>query len=398
MAARRRRTPSLHVHRPINAGDNSLSTDDGTASGVALTVDQRGAGYERIIAGTVDLGAQEAHYITVTTTVDEDDGTDDPGTGSGTSLREAIDAANAAPGPTLIVFSATDAGGAVNFHDQTPDVITLNGTQLEISSDITIAGPGADLLTISGNDASRVFEIASGDHDVTMDFLSINDGYEDGSDGNGGAIRNFSSGIVELQNVQLSENRAAAVESQVSPEIFVHEAHGGAISHSNGTLAISNSRITGNIALGSQRNSAGAIIAESGIVQLVDTSVRGNQSHEGGAVFVTGNAFLSVLRSTIAGNRALHGVDGDGAEIKGQGGAIYNQGELTAINSTVSGNRAAFGGGSIFNEGGSSTILIHSTVTLNTTDSAGVAGIESSSGLTLQNTIVAGNLASGSAS
>ena len=43
----------------INAGDNSLATETGLAGGPALTTDQRGTGFDRIAAGTVDIGAFE---------------------------------------------------------------------------------------------------------------------------------------------------------------------------------------------------------------------------------------------------------------------------------------------------------------------------------------------------
>ena len=43
----------------INAGDNSLATDDAKVTGNSLATDQRGTGFERILGGTVDIGAIE---------------------------------------------------------------------------------------------------------------------------------------------------------------------------------------------------------------------------------------------------------------------------------------------------------------------------------------------------
>ncbi|MCA9127265.1 MAG: DUF11 domain-containing protein, partial [Planctomycetales bacterium] len=54
-------THSLLVgSQAINAGDNTLATEDGTATGTALTTDQRGAGFARKLGSAVDIGAFES--------------------------------------------------------------------------------------------------------------------------------------------------------------------------------------------------------------------------------------------------------------------------------------------------------------------------------------------------
>ena len=47
----------------INAGSNALAVD---ANGNPLTTDQRGAGFPRIMGGTVDIGAYESPYFSQT--------------------------------------------------------------------------------------------------------------------------------------------------------------------------------------------------------------------------------------------------------------------------------------------------------------------------------------------
>ena len=64
------------------------------------------------------------------------------------SLREAIMAANSAPGADLIRFAPAARDGT----------IALTSGQLSITDDLTIDGPGANRLTVSGNNASRVFQ------------------------------------------------------------------------------------------------------------------------------------------------------------------------------------------------------------------------------------------------
>ena len=51
-----------------------------------------------------------SHLIVVTTAVDEDNGSADPSLGTGTSLREAINLANGAPGADTIDFHIPGAG------------------------------------------------------------------------------------------------------------------------------------------------------------------------------------------------------------------------------------------------------------------------------------------------
>ena len=81
----------------INAGDPAF----------APATDQRGFARD----AAPDIGAYEvSHRIVVTTAVDEDNGTADPSVGTGTSLREAINLANSAPGADTIDFNIPGAG------------------------------------------------------------------------------------------------------------------------------------------------------------------------------------------------------------------------------------------------------------------------------------------------
>ena len=78
------------------------------------------------------------------------------------SLRAAVVAANANPGPDAIDFATTGT-------------IALTSGQLDITDSLTINGPGANSLTVSSNHASRVFGIA-GDPTVTIAGLTVANG------------------------------------------------------------------------------------------------------------------------------------------------------------------------------------------------------------------------------
>src|SRR5207248_2999642 len=67
------------------------------------------------------------------------------------SLRDAILAAEANPGPDMIAFAKGVQGA-----------ITLMSGEFLITSDLTINGPGANRLTINGNDSSRIFDVVGG--------------------------------------------------------------------------------------------------------------------------------------------------------------------------------------------------------------------------------------------
>src|SRR5262245_39159212 len=84
--------------------------------------------------------------------------------GSASSLRSAINQANAAPGPDTIAFARGLHG-----------TVALDPTrgELDITGSLTIDGPGANRLTVSGNDASRVFSVSGSTTDVEIRQLTI---------------------------------------------------------------------------------------------------------------------------------------------------------------------------------------------------------------------------------
>jgi uncharacterized repeat protein (TIGR01451 family) len=124
-------------------------------------------------------------------------------------------------------------------------------------------------------------------------------------------------------------------------------------------------------------------------VSILNLTMANGRANQGGGIFNSGN--LTISNSTISGNNAVGGT--------AEGGAIYsNSGTLTILNSTISGNMANGSGGGLFNTGTSTATLVNVTVTNNRTDADGAApgpggGIAQSSSnpVTLRNTIVAGN-------
>jgi hypothetical protein len=124
-----------------------------------------------------------------------------------------------------------------------------------------------------------------------------------------------------------------------------------------------------------QYPSGGGVLNE-GILTLLNGTVTGNA---GGGLFNYGT--LTLLNSTVSGNTA------------DWGGGLYNHGMLTLTNSTVSGNTADWGGG-LYNIYDSTMTLINSTVSGNTAsyDGGGLSNHYVGT-MTLINSTISGNTA-----
>jgi predicted outer membrane repeat protein len=372
------RTHALLPGSPaLNAGDPAAVAGVG---GVPA-FDQRGEGYPRVL-GRIDIGAYESVTELVVDSIS--DVSDGDYTVGNLSLREAIELSNATGGANTITF---DTAGVFS----TPQTIVLTGGQLRITDDLTITGTGAANLTIDGNNSSRIFNIndaTAAQVPVVIDGLTVTGG-RTGS-GTGGGILNHEN--LTLQNSVVSGNVT---------KLGGRGGNGGGI-WSSGTLVISNSDITGNDGY------YGGGIWNSGSLTISGGTVSDNASFDyGGGIWSGHNATATITGSTITGNvsdLAGGGVYTDG-EIRienstisdnigdsgGVGGGFLSGSRAIAIinNSTVSGNKAAFGAG-LANRG--TLEITNSTITGNTGESVG--GILSSRGtVSLSNTIVAGNTA-----
>jgi hypothetical protein len=169
----------------------------------------------------------------------------------------------------------------------------------------------------------------------------------------------------------------------------------GIVNAGSGTLTLANSTVSGNQAA-TFGYGLGAGIHNEGEMTVTNSIISGNlgQHAEGGGIYNAASGTLSLINSTVSRNYG--GRDGPA-----YGGGIYNRGEMTIINSTVSENRVAgfqpadpwiggFGGG-IYSSGWTS--LINTTVASNLADYGG--GIGNSGTLTVTNSTVSGNTAHG---
>jgi hypothetical protein len=292
----------------INAGRN--------VSAAALPADQRGYG-PRITGGTVDIGAYEfgaaapePASLVVTSTSDTVTAFDYQ-----TTLREAIALPNPFNEARTITFSSTTAGGAVDFHDGTTRVIDLSSQLPALTSQTTLSGPGAPRLIIqrptTATTGFRLMEVAAL-ADATISSLTLKGGQTSGA---GAGILN------------------------------------------GGTLTVNSCTMLGHASTG-----FGGGIANQGILTVNQTHMEGNTGARGGAVFNTGSAALS--RCFIFENNAAS-----------EGGGIHNAGTLTLFQSQMSYNNVGSFGGGIYSGLNSTLTLYNSTVGNNVSSSMGGGGI-----------------------
>jgi CSLREA domain-containing protein len=264
------------------------------------------------------------------------------------SLHEALQAANT----NSLVY---DCGQGDSLTDTI--IFSVHGTitltsQLTVLPEGSVIVDGKDKVTLSGETAGRVWWVEP-DGQLTLRGLSIEDALL-GDEYGGGLYNN--SGSVVITNSTFLHNTA--------------EWGGGAI-YNLGTISVVNSDFSGSIASGS----FGGAITSYGTMTLTNSTISDSLAYICGGFDNEGVAFID--RSTISGNTAYWG-----------GAGLCNYGELTILNSTVSGNNISEGyGGGIYNTG--TMTMTNGTVTANSAPSGG--GIHGGSGISLINTIVANN-------
>jgi len=161
---------------------------------------------------------------------------------------------------------------------------------------------------------------------------------------------------------------------------------GGGVSNT-GTLAISYSMVSGNVAYGLIAGGAGGGIANLGTLTLNSSTVTGNTSkgqdiHTGRGGGIVNWGKLTINQSTLSSNTSN--------SAGGGGGGIYNYGSAAIINSTLSSNgTSGTSGGGIFNNPAGDLTISNSTLANNFAGSGG--GILGTATASLQNSIVANN-------
>ncbi|WP_298502143.1 TIR domain-containing protein [uncultured Methanobrevibacter sp.] len=289
------------------------------------------------------------------------------------------------------------------------------GIELE-RDNLTIDGKGR---TIDGADKSRIFLITG--NNITLKNIIFKNGhshknYDNILNSNGGAIKINSNLKLTLENCKFINN--------------VSEENGGAIYYFKGNLTISKSKFKGNLAKGFagavfnddrltisgvdfKNNHAfyGGSIANTGELNILNSNFNKNEAPLGGAIFnrgeltISDSSFnenisslggaifnstkLSISKSLIEKNMAkdilemdydkfILNIDEEGLfdyfkdedELNAIGGAIFNNGELIIMDSTLTEN-VAREGGAIFGDGNGGIDIADSILSQNMATNGG---------------------------
>ncbi len=259
------------------------------------------------------------------------------------SLREAIRSAE--PGTVI---------------DVPAGVYVLEYGGLLVDRDLTIIGAGPDetlLRAVPRTQDESVSVIMVPGHRVQISGMTI----EGGRATWGGGI--YNQGDLTIADLVVRGNEA--------------EIHGGGIFNlMGGTLVVSRTLVTGNVA----RHGGG--IFNDATITVTDSTVVGNSAirGKGGGLHNSQGGVVALSSTSISGNSSRFG-----------GGGIYTRSELTLINAVVMDNQAGSDGGGIFNWGARLRIT-NSTVAHNRAPSEGGGVHNIASGMmTVGNSIIASN-------
>jgi hypothetical protein len=297
------------------------------------------------------------------------------------NLTNAIN--SAAPGDT-IQFNC--AGG-------NSDIVLSN--TLRITKNLTIDGTDQHVI-LDGGSKVRVLIVEQSAH-LTLQNIIVAKGKSD-TPGlvmtPGGGLYN-NGGTVTITNSTFSNNVA-------------YRSSGGGITNFLGTITINNSTISSNsstggsaggienrgimninnstIANNSVRGGIGGGIANwGGTLTITNSTISGNKAVDAGGIFHVNRGIVTITGTTITGNQAI---DGGGMAI-GQGN--NTPARTTITNSTISGNKAINKGGAIFTSKRTITQITNSTISGNVAGKGGSGFRVAGGSLSVVASIVAGN-------
>ncbi|MDB9412819.1 Calx-beta domain-containing protein, partial [Microcystis aeruginosa CS-567/02] len=324
------------------------------------------------------IGVEQTAPITliVNTTIDENDGSATIGTGL--SLRDAVTIANQSPNTPYIIKLQSGTTYALTYVNDT----TTGDRSLSTNGTITIETDGTALASIvnnaspiSGQNDNNSIIYNSSQLGVTLNNLYI-------SNKAGGGIYNDYGGTLTLTNSTISGNTGGGIGNYFGTLTLTNSTisgnTGGGIHNSWGTLTLTNSTISG--------NTGGGIGNSWGTLTLTNSTISGNTATHSGGGISSYYGTLTLTDSTISGNTA-----------PGTGGGISNSSFGIITNSTISGNTAYQGGGIDNSQFGTLT-LTNSTISGNTATGyyGSGGGIDNNGTGTLTNSTISGNTATGS--
>ena len=339
------------------------------------------------LSSGVALGRPRTSDLTVTTTTDVVDANggdcavlqpaDLPGPDGVVSLREAICAANNAPGKDTVSLPA--GVYVLTIHGSDED---LNASgDLDIAGDLDLVGADQTETIIDGDGTDRVLHIDPTDATslaVRIADLTIQGGDADTSFGGGIAIVGDDDTVV-ISEVDVRANRSG---------------HDGAGIYNHGDLTIESSRVTSNTlnVFGFEAFGGGGIY-NAGTLTVEQTAVVSNNVRGGAGGGLGNEGSVTLLSTTVSRNHAIDPFDGAAL-----GGGIASQGEITLTSCTLLSNTASDAGGGLYtgNPSGAAAAVVSGTIFQDNAAGGGGGGIEAASDLHVRwSSIVSNTAASG---
>jgi parallel beta-helix repeat protein len=262
--------------------------------------------------------------------------------------------------------AALGGGGTVTFQCSGTIIVP----QITISADTKIDATG-QTVTLSGNDANRVFLVNKG---VKLELIQLTIRNGKVSASYGGGIYNY--GTLSVTNTTLLGNSAGG---------------GGGIYNDRGTVSVTNSTLSGNSASWGQGS---GIYGYYGTLTVSNSTLSANTSP--GSVIYQGYGTLTVANSTLSNNNSspngviyVSRVNGTISNCTlvgntGTGIMVYGDNTIAITNSTLSGNSSNNGTGAVYNGG-------NLTITNSTVSNNSGGGISNAGTLTITNSTVSGN-------
>ena len=305
--------------------------------------------------------AAPAATFTVTKTADTNDGA----CNADCSLREAIGAANAAPGSIVVVPAGTYVLSLPGYGEDN------NATgDLDIGANMTISSATATKPVIQAGAGllDRVMQIMA-DTTVVVNNVTISNG-----------TSNIGGGIYAVGNLTLNNVNVISNSASWGGGLYI-DSH--ALIINGGTWQSNTASIIG-----------GAFINQAGSAWISGTTFIGNTADRGSGLANANNfsdtviGTLTMINSQVLSNTA--------PLTTGIGAGIYNGGFMTLTNTAVNYNRSGGMAGGLYNAGPTTTVIITgSQFVSNTAITGWGGGIFNYAPLVLTNTLVQGNTAAG---
>lgn len=288
------------------------------------------------------------------------------------SLRDAIAAANAAPGAPHDVYFDLPAAST----------IILTSGQISIDQSMTLHGPGPDELTISGNHSSRIFRIDSPNLlEATISGMTLADGRVESSTFGeiGGAILASGNHVdltVSLSRItgnQATANAGGGIGTGLGASLNCYQSVisdnlAGPISYGGGIDAFGDVTLNNCDLIDNQAGRGGAISVFARHLEVQNSTISGNTGIQGpGGILLTGTAQIYAgsypASASITNSLIMNNTGG------GNGGCIAGYfADIDIQTSLISGCEADFDGGGIYLAGLSYPFTDYSNLTIHSSD------------------------------